>query len=590
MRWAEMAAFTAVMRTHEGNRPRDNIQLDSAPEILSHFARMVRLFVALAPYRRSLIEEARAHGLPLQRPLFLHYPADPLALAADGTFLLGPDMLVAPVLRPGARELACGSARRRRMGPPVDRAHLRRRPGSDGRRAAGTTPGLFPSRRAVSRAFSEFSRHPGLMRILHALDHSLPLQSGYVYRSLGILSAERGFGWDTVQVTGPGQNDHPGPWEEADGWRFHRTRRLPRPLRVPGLRTVAEMRALRRRLLQVMAHQPPDVVHAHSPVQIGWPALHAARRARIPFVYQIRGLWEDAAVDLGHGRHGDLRHRATGRMETALMHRADAVVTLCEGMRGHLVTRGIPDEKITVVPNAVDPAMLREAQPKDQALLARLGLTGRFVLGFVGSFHPYEGLDLLFEALPVIRTARPDTAVLLVGGGPAEAAWRDAAEAHGVTPHIRFAGRVPYHDVPRYADLIDLIVLPRRRMRLTELVTPLKPLEAMAMGRLLVASDVGGHRELIRDGHTGFLFSADDADALAHRVIAVANATERHAATRAAARRFIETERTWPTTVAHLAPVYNRLTQAASRLTALSLRGSRSEPRQSRGAVALTIT
>lgn len=400
-----------------------------------------------------------------------------------------------------------------------------------------------------------------MIRILHALDHSLPLQSGYVYRSLGILSAQRDFGWETVHVTGPGQHDHPGPWEEADGWRFHRTRRLPRPLRVPVLRSVVEMRVMRRRLLQVMAQERPDVVHAHSPVQIGWPALHAARRARLPFVYEIRGLWEDAAVDLGRGRHGDLRHRTTGRMETALMRRADAVVTLCEGMRGHLIARGIPHDKITVVPNAVHPGMLRDTQPKDPALLAALELTGRFVLGFVGSFHPYEGMDLLFEALPVIRTARPDAVVLLVGGGPAEAAWRAAAQAHGVTPHVRFAGRVPHQDVPRYADLIDLIVLPRRRMRLTELVTPLKPLEAMAMGRLLVASDVGGHRELIRDGNTGFLFSAGDADALAHCVINVANAPERHATVRTAARRFIEAERTWPTTVAHLAPVYQRLTQ-----------------------------
>ena len=104
MRWAEMAAFTAVMRTHEGNRPSDNVQLDSSPDVLAHFARMVRLFVTLAPYRRALVEEAVAHGLPLQRPLWLHFPDDPIALATEDAFLLGPDLLVAPVQRGDARE------------------------------------------------------------------------------------------------------------------------------------------------------------------------------------------------------------------------------------------------------------------------------------------------------------------------------------------------------------------------------------------------------------------------------------------------------------------------------------------------------
>ena len=169
--------------------------------------------------------------------------------------------------------------------------------------------------------------------------------------------------------------------------------------------------------------------------------------------------------------------------------------------------------------------------------------------------------------------SRPDAVVLLVGGGPAEQAWRQAAECCGVAPHVRFAGRVPHDDVPRYFDLIDMVVLPRRRMRLTELVTPLKPLEAMAMGRLVVASDVGGHRELIRDGETGFLFRADDAEALAHCIIDAAGATDRAVEIRATARRFVEAERTWPTSVARLAPVYDALL-ARSRSSSARLRGT----------------
>jgi glycogen(starch) synthase len=397
------------------------------------------------------------------------------------------------------------------------------------------------------------------MRILHVLDHSLPLQSGYVFRSLGILSAQRGFGWETVQVTAPRQNAYTGPAETVDGWMFHRTPQLPKALRAPVARELLEMWALERRLDQVVAETRTDIVHAHSPALVGWPALRAARRARLPVVYEIRGLWEDAAVDLGHSREGDLRYRMTRALETALLRRVDAVVTLCAGMRGELVARGIPAERITVVPNAVEPALLRSPAPKDPALLESLGLTGRTVLGFIGSFYHYEGLDLLIEAIPAITEAVPDVGVLLVGGGPMEERLRAAVARQGLGDRVRFAGRVPHGDVHRYYDLVDFLILPRKRMRLTELVTPLKPLEAMAEGRLVIASDVGGHRELIRDGVTGFLFPADDVGGLVQAVVEAVRAADRHSGIREAARRFVETERVWPVSVANERAVYQRL-------------------------------
>jgi alpha-glucosidase len=102
MRWAEMAAFTAVMRTHESNRPSDNLQVDDDPAVLAHFARMTRIYRHLTPYRRQLVAEAGVRGLPLQRPLFLHFEADPACMTIQDAFLLGPDLLVAPVHRAGA--------------------------------------------------------------------------------------------------------------------------------------------------------------------------------------------------------------------------------------------------------------------------------------------------------------------------------------------------------------------------------------------------------------------------------------------------------------------------------------------------------
>ena len=401
-----------------------------------------------------------------------------------------------------------------------------------------------------------------VMRILHVLDHSPPLQSGYVFRTLGILGAQRGFGWETAQVTSPRHNAGQPPTETVDGWEFRRTPKPQGPLaHRPLAREVLEMRALSRRLDELIAALKPDLLHAHSPVMNGLPALRAARRAGIPFVYEVRALWEDAAVDLGSSRPGGLRYRATRALETHVLRRADGVATLCEGMRAEIAARGVPAERLVVVPNAVDLAAFAGApQPRDPALVARLGLAGAGpVLGFIGSFYHYEGLDLLLEALPAIRQALPRAVVLLVGGGPEAERLRADAARIGVEQAVRFVGRVPHTEVRAYYDLVDLLVYPRKRMRLTELVTPLKPLEAMAERRLVIASDVGGHRELIRDGKTGYLFAADDAAALARRVVEAAGDRDRHPAMREAGRRFVETERSWAASAAHYRPLYGRL-------------------------------
>jgi len=149
--------------------------------------------------------------------------------------------------------------------------------------------------------------------------------------------------------------------------------------------------------------------------------------------------------------------------------------------------------------------------------------------------------------------------VLLVGGGPQEQALKTLATERGIAERVIFAGRVPHAEVPRYYELVDVLAYPRRRMRLTEIVTPLKPLEAMAYGRMLVASDVGGHRELIRDGETGVLFPAGDARALSDAIEAVLAQRAEWPQRLARARRFVENERTWDRSVACCENVYASL-------------------------------
>lgn len=399
------------------------------------------------------------------------------------------------------------------------------------------------------------------LRVLHVLDHSLPLHSGYTFRTLSILREQGRLGWETSHLTGPKQDSADRLEDMVDGWHFFRT-----PFantRRAGLPAVAElmlMSALTRRLQTVAEQVRPQLLHAHSPVLNAIPALRVGRRLGVPVLYEVRAFWEDAAVDHGRTREGAPRYRLTRALETYALKRADAVATICEGLRADIVARGVDPRKVTVVPNAVDVEKFTLGREPDEALRRQLGLEGTIVLGFIGSFYAYEGLGMLLEALPKILAAEPRVRVLLVGGGPEDANLKQIAARLSLSDKVRFTGRVPHEEVQRYYDLVDVLIYPRLPMRLTELVTPLKPLEAMAQGRLLVASDVGGHRELIRDQETGVLFRAGDVDALVAKVLDLLSNRQRWPQMRTAARRFVETERNWSSSVGRYRQPYYRLT------------------------------
>ncbi|MGH8657595.1 MAG: TIGR04063 family PEP-CTERM/XrtA system glycosyltransferase [Gammaproteobacteria bacterium] len=402
------------------------------------------------------------------------------------------------------------------------------------------------------------------MRILHLLDHSIPLHSGYSFRTLAILEQQRALGWETYHLTSSKHTIAKELEETVDSLHFFRTLPLNGwQARTPLLNQLAVVTKLQSRLHQVASQIEPDILHAHSPALNGLAALDVGRRLQIPVVYEVRAFWEDAAVDHGTAPEGGLRYRLTRALETYVLKRADALTVLCAGLRQDIVQRGIAAERVTVIPNAVDPAKFQPQGARDAALAAELGLGAGKVLGFIGSFYAYEGLPLLLQALPEILSVFPQTRVLLVGGGPEEERLRELAQRQ-VTDQVIFTGRVPHQRVERYYDLIDILVYPRYPMRLTELVTPLKPLEAMAQSRLIAASDVGGHKELIRDGETALLFKAGDAGALAKCIIGLLRHPERWPRLCQNARRYIEAERTWVSSVARYQAVYQGVSRAAT--------------------------
>ena len=397
------------------------------------------------------------------------------------------------------------------------------------------------------------------MKILHVFDHSIPLQSGYTFRSRAILLEQRRRGWQTFHVTGGKQGAVSSPTEEVDGLTFHRT---PPPTGMtagtPVINQFSIANGLRRRIAQLIEELRPNVIHAHSPALNGVAALAAARATRTPVVYEIRAFWEDAAVDHGTSSENGVRYRLTKMLETRVARQVDGLFTICEGLRRDLVTRGIHERKITVIPNAVDVARFKFNLPRNAGLAEQLGIGDRPVLGFIGSFYGYEGIASLVSALSLVRTAVPQLRVLLVGGGPCHADVMRLVEQLQLSEMVITVGRVPHTEVEDYYSLVDVFCYPRLPMRLTELVTPLKPLEAMAQGKIVLASDVGGHRELIDHERTGVLFPAGDRQAMAAAIIALFSHPERWPSLRNAAREFVERERNWPSSVAHYEAAYRR--------------------------------
>jgi len=387
--------------------------------------------------------------------------------------------------------------------------------------------------------------------VLHVLDHSLPIGSGYSYRSRSIVTAQKRLGLEPVVLTSPKQGTECDGRELVDGIPHYRTGRTGG--RLPFARELLLMLRLASRIIRVARAEGAELIHAHSPSLNGLPALWAGRRLGLPVIYEVRTFWEDAAVNNGTFAEGSVRYRVSRALETVVLRRAHRVVAICEGIRSEVVSRGIPPGRVAVVPNGVEAEWL-EPRARATDLAVRLGLGAGPVFGYIGSFSRYEGLPFLIEAMAELLGRIPGARLLLVGGGRDEQAVRAAAQRAGAA--VLVPGRVPQELVRDFYTLVDVFVLSRRRIRLTELVTPLKPLEAMAMGIPVLASDIGGHAQLVSDGETGLLFKAESQESLVEQASRLGRDPELRAQLGAGGRRWVERERTWVRIVTRYLPIY----------------------------------
>ena len=386
--------------------------------------------------------------------------------------------------------------------------------------------------------------------VLLALHYSLPYDpAGYAIRSHFILTHLQRLGLNVLAITRPGY-----PWDQRKhaNKAFHakdivegiRYTRLDNDFNI-GERPDSEyIEKYACKLAEIARSHRISILHSASNFLNGLATARAARTAGCKSIYEVRGLWHlsQAVKEPGfeitdHFLYSEIMERAAAR-------EADAVVTISEALKDRLVHTGVNPEKITVIPNAVDLKTFKPRSPNVE-LKKRLGLEGRTVVGFIGSLTGYEGLDLLIKAVVALVDRGANLVLLIIGHGYAEKALRKLASSHPHKDCIRFAGHVPLKEIKKYYSIIDIFPYPRTGHEVCRLSPPLKVLEAMAVAKPVIVSDLPPLLEMVKDGENGYVCKADDLQSLIDAIQRLYQDPDERQTLGKAARKWVAENRSW---------------------------------------------
>ena len=360
-------------------------------------------------------------------------------------------------------------------------------------------------------------------KVVHIFYSTLPSAKGGDIRSRDVVESQAEVGVDVLAVSSPFQPPAvPGESvEQFGGVSYYRTYSESDGLHISEkdqglgvkLKKLGKIIPFVRYIRDLCAREKPDVIHAHSTFFCAAAAYFGGRRQGIPYVYEVRSLWEERSVMKSPTLKNKLVAKAAKTAETLAMRSADHLIVISEGLKHEALRRGVPEGKITIIGNAANLTRIPAVEPT-----YRSKSSSEWVFGYIGNLSDIEGLDLLIDAVRVLREKGWLNPVHIYGGGPAQADLVSrAAQIDGVV----FKGAFKPEDARSIYAEVDIVVNPRRRSALTDKVTPLKPLEAMAYRKPVVVSSVAGMLELVREGETGFVFEADDQQALADVLIRV---------------------------------------------------------------------
>ncbi|GHC36234.1 hypothetical protein GCM10007291_42100 [Gemmobacter nanjingensis] len=388
--------------------------------------------------------------------------------------------------------------------------------------------------------------------LAYVLALSLPQDTtGYAHRSHAVIRALDAIGVTTQCFTRPGF-----PWDRGikevpgenivDGITYHRTGNQAHRHPV----TVDDFLNCEEALFQSLRESGPGSVMAASSYATAIPALFAAKRLGLPFIYEVRGFWELSRATRDHAYRDSLQFCQERALEDCVAAASDLVFTLNNSMRDELASRGVPKDRIGILPNAADLSRLR-VLPKDADLKSWLRIPDHTpVIGYVGSFTVYEGLDDLIIACGELARAGIDFALVIAGWDPRGEnhigpALINLAKSAGVYDRLIMLGHVSQEEVPALYSVIDIAPIPRKDLPVTRLVSPLKPVEAMAMGKAVVVSDLPPLLEIIGGPDSGCAFPAGDPVALSSALATLCIDAERRTRMGRAARERVESVYSW---------------------------------------------
>ena len=441
------------------------------------------------------------------------------------------------------------------------------------------------------------------MKILHVLANGPPDINGYAIRTHGLLRAYSSIpSLEVVGLTSPWYPDRDSMVEpiEINGVMYHRcihpahrepplgfgmrwvaargkarigrsTGSASRPLWKraiqvalkpfrPGFSWIEEkiiFRYFEEKIIQTARSEKAIIIHAHVPYRVGIPALRAAQKLNLPFVYEMRGMWEESAVASGRWRAGGLAHSRFRRMETKLLKKADSVVCISETLRQEAVSRGVNPGKIVVVPNAVSADFERNESELYHEMKEKL--SGKPVIGYIGSLRELEGVDLTAEAVSLLKSKGIGVNFFVLTSKSGQDDLRSYCEKLGISDRSFIVGPVPHNEVAPFYDLIDVFVVSRPDLRVTRLVTPLKPFEAMRGECAVLLSNLPALSEIVKDGITGRLFIAEDDENLSNHIDDLCRDESQRIQLAQAAKSWIEENRTWPSATEGMSSLYGEL-------------------------------
>lgn len=441
------------------------------------------------------------------------------------------------------------------------------------------------------------------MKILHVLANGPPDVNGYAIRTHGLMKAYSELpNVEVVGLTSPWYPDkdsmaepiemdgitysrslHPSRMESVKGvamkWSASRgkervavsrgfkskslwkrgTSFLFKPLR-PGWSWLEEkiiFKYFTSRIIEVAKEENAELIHAHVPYRVGLPAFRAARKLNLPFVYEMRGMWEESAVASGRWRAGGLAYSRFRRMETKLLKKANSVICISETLRKEAILRGVNPSNIVLVPNAVNSTLEKNESELYREMKEKL--SGRLVIGYIGSLRKLEGVDLTAGAVSLLKSKGVETNLFVLSSESGQEDLRSYCMELGISDSSFIVGPVPHNQVAPFYDLIDVFVVSRPDLRVTKLVTPLKPFEAMRGGCAVLVSDLPALSEIIDDGITGRLFNPGDVKDLANCLEELCRDGNQRERLGQAAKAWVEKNRTWSSVIHGVPSLYEEL-------------------------------